>query len=309
MPAYHVDQSIEMNASADRVYEVVADFGTWTTWSPWLCAEPDADVQVLGEAATLGAIYRWNGEVVGAGELEHVELVPGKSIVDEIRFFRPFKSVSQVSFEIEPTSSDTTRITWNMDGKLPWFLFWMKSTMVSMIGMDYERGLKMLKELIETGSVASKTEVLGTEQVGPMHVAGIRKKCSMDTINEAMDAAFGEAKERVGAAGMCCEGEMASVYHEVDMKAKTFDFTAGYLVPELKDAEGISTWSLPACDALSVKHTGSYDHLGNAWSAAYQHVRYKKLKLSQAGTFEIYRNDPGTTPNEALLTDVYLPLR
>ena len=33
-----------------------------------------------------------------------------------------------------------------MRGALPWFLFWMRPAMETFIGMDYERGLKMLKD-------------------------------------------------------------------------------------------------------------------------------------------------------------------
>ena len=309
MPAYHVDQSIEINASADRVYEVVADYGTWTAWSPWLCAEPDARVDVTGEPRTEGSRYRWSGDIVGEGEIEHLRLRPSQSIHDVIRFVRPFKSQSNVSFQFEAVADDRSKVTWAMDGKLPFFLFWMKSSMVSMIGMDYERGLRMLKELIEAGGVASETDVRGVEQIGPLQVAGVRKQCAMHDIGDAMDGCFADAKERLDAAGVSTEGEVISVYHHVDLKAKTFDFTAGYTVPEVKDVVGISTWTLPQCQALAVGHRGRYEHLGNAWSAAYQHVRYKKLKLRNSGTFEIYRNDPCETEPAELLTDVYLPLR
>ena len=68
-------------------------------------------------------------------------------------------------------------------------------------------------------------------------------------------------------------------------------------------------WTLPATRAFRVDHTGSYKHLGNAWSAAYQHVRYKKLKQRKGLDFEIYRNDPNETPAAELQTSVFLPLK
>lgn len=309
MPAYQVDESIEIDASPDRVYDVVADFGTWTKWSPWLCAEPTAQVDVTGPPATIGSCYSWVGEVVGHGEIEHVQLSPNKSIQDEIRFFKPFKSKATVGFEVEPLHDNKSKITWSMNGNLPWFLFWMKSSMTSMISMDYERGLKMLKEWIETGEIASDTEVRGIETIAAMQVAGIRKKCSMQDMDDTMSSAFCEAKEKVAASGLPTDGETISVYHSFDPKARTLDFTAGFVVPSLPTSGELSTWSLPPGKALSVGHRGSYKHLGNAWSAAYQHLRYKKLKLHKAGTFEIYRNAPHETDPQDLLTDVYLPLK
>ena len=46
MPRFHVQRSIQINASPEEVFNTVADFGTWTKWSPWLCSEPDAKVTV-----------------------------------------------------------------------------------------------------------------------------------------------------------------------------------------------------------------------------------------------------------------------
>jgi hypothetical protein len=46
MPAYHVHRSIVINDTPANVFDQVADFGTWPTWSPRLCAEPDAQVTI-----------------------------------------------------------------------------------------------------------------------------------------------------------------------------------------------------------------------------------------------------------------------
>jgi hypothetical protein len=63
---------------------------------------------------------------------------------------------------------------------MPWFLFWMISQMEVFIGMDYERGLKMLKEWIETGSILSTTKICGIESVGPLKMAGLRNRSRVE---------------------------------------------------------------------------------------------------------------------------------
>ena len=102
MPRFHVQRSIQINASPEEVFNTVADFGTWTKWSPWLCSEPDAKVTVTEDASSVGSIYAWKGDVVGQGEIEHRQLEPGRLIDEEIRFVKPFKSKSDVAFEMEP---------------------------------------------------------------------------------------------------------------------------------------------------------------------------------------------------------------
>ena len=96
MPRFHVYRSMNIDAPPEKVFEAVADFSTWTTWSPWLCADPRAQVQVTEDPSSVGSVYSWQGELVGEGEIEHRQLEPGRLIQDEIRFVKPFRSQSEV---------------------------------------------------------------------------------------------------------------------------------------------------------------------------------------------------------------------
>lgn len=310
MPKFHVARSIEIDASRDQVFDTVADYGTWTRWSPWLCMEPTADVQVTDDAASVGSGYSWNGELVGQGAIEHRQLESGRLIEDEIRFVKPFRSQSEVVFEVEPAGS-STKLTWHMRGSLPWYLFWLRSQMEVFIAADYDRGLKMLKEYIETGNVCSQTTVRGVQPVGPLQMFGLRKQCDERDISRVMETAFEQVKQTLNSRGLPTDGDVISVYHKFDMKARTFDFTSGFVVPESVTSvpSELSKWSLPETQALVVEHRGRYDHLGNGWTTAHQYARHKKLKLAKSESYEIYRNDPEQTPPDQWLTEIFLPLR
>lgn len=310
MPKFHVNRSITIDAPAEKVFDVVSDFGTWTTWSPWLCAEPSAKVEVSDNSNSVGSLYQWEGEIVGQGEVEHKRLERGKLIDDEIRFLKPMKAVSQVLFEMEPVGGGT-KITWHMKGSLPWFLFWMTSSMEGFIGMDYERGLKMLKELIETGKIETKTTIRGIESVGPLHVAGTRRSCKMSEIGPSMEQAFCDAKAALTRLELPIDGQAISVYHDFNIKSQTLDYTSGFVIPAppSETPSDVSVWSIGEAKALATEHIGSYAHLGNGWSAANQYARYKKLKQSKVGAYEVYLNDPSNTAPGELKTDIFLPLK
>lgn len=309
MPKYHVDRSIEINVSPEKAFAAVSDFSTWTTWSPWLIAEPDAVVKVTEDPSSVGSIYSWEGEVTGAGAVQHEELHSPTTVRDEIRFLKPFKSVAKVGFDIEAVG-DGSRVTWSMDGSMPFFLFWMIPAIKCFIGMDYERGLKMLKEWLETGQIESKTTFNPNATIGPLKVVGLRQKVLMKDIGPAMETAIRSTAEQLEAAGISTCGEVVSVFHHLNVRSGMFEFTAGYAIPDsVTPPEGMSVWSTPTTKAFHAEHIGRYEHLGNAWSAANQHVRYKKMKQSKVGTFEIYRNSPEDTPAAELHTDIYLPLK
>lgn len=311
MPRFQVQRSISIQASAEQVFDVVADYGNWTVWSPWLCAEPEAEVRVSDDPSSVGSLYAWNGELVGAGEIEHQVLERGALIEDEIRFLKPFCSTSRVTFEMEP-EADGSRLTWRMQGTLPWFLFWMRSQMETFVGMDYERGLKMLKEFIETGSVLSETTVQGIQKVGPVRMAGVRKRCSLADIGPVMTAALDEAREEFCRLDVTPEaGGAVTVYLNWNLRSQVFEFLSGFLLPESapESLGSLSCWSTPEISALRVDHRGSYEHVGNAWSAAWQVARYRKHKVRNRGTFEFYRDNPEETDVADLRTEVYLPLK
>ena len=96
------------------------------------------------------------------------------------------------------------------------------------------------------------------------------------------------------------------------MKRGTFDCISGFSIPETATEipDGLSVCSIGEVRAFRVEHVGSYDNLGNGWSAAQQVARYRKHRLSRRiGAFEIYRNNPDDTPPSELRTDIYLPLK
>ena len=310
MPKFHVSRSIAIAAGPDQVFDTVADYNTWASWSPWLCCEPDANVQVTEDPSSVGSKYSWSGEAVGAGELEHQHLERGKRIDDEIRFLKPFQSTSKVSFDFVPEGAGT-RLTWHMQGSLPWFMFWMCSMMETYIGLDYERGLRMLKERIEQGKVQGETIVHGITTAGPLEVVGLRRQCRFEEIGPSMEAVFAEVREILNRENISQQGEAVSIYHKCDMKRRIFDYTSGYAIPASVGPlpAGLTAFSIPETKAFHVEQTGSYDHIGNGWAAAYQVARYRKLKHAKTPGFEIYRNDPQQTPVLELKTDLYLPIR
>ncbi len=73
--------------------------------------------------------------------------------------------------------------------------------------------------------------------------------------------------------------------------------------------EGFIKGELLTQNAIKTIHTGSYKHLGNAWTAATTYARVKKIKTTKALMgIEFYPNDPDNTPEEELTTEIFLPL-
>lgn len=309
MPAYHIERSILIDAGEAKVRPAIEDFGEWPKWSPWLCMEPDTKLNVYGTPGQTDHSYDWDGELVGAGKMKIASLEQGKIKMD-LSFLRPFKSEAKVMMEINPVGDSQTEVTWHMDGKMPFFLFFMIGMMKAMIGMDYARGLKMLKEYVETGTVKSKTEIVGVVDVSQIHYLGVEAFCTMDDVGESMGQTLPAAHKAATNNQIEMNGPPGAMYHNVDLKKQTMHYTAIVQTKTPSKVDDAKTGTITPCKALKITHKGSYHHLGNAWSTAMSYQRNKKLKMlkSHCG-FELYTNDPAETPEEDLITEIFIPVR
>lgn len=309
MPAFQVARSITINCPATEAFEKVRDFSTWTAWSPWLPADPEAVVTVSEDPASVDSHYHWEGDLVGEGHMTNLELIEVHSVRQKLDFIKPWKSTSEITWAFEPVEGGT-KVTWTMLGSLPWFMFWMKGMMQGFISMDYDRGLLNLKSLIETGSIPSVTEVRGVQKIDRLRMFGIRNQCQLSEVGPAMAQSFEQAQAAFDQAGVSRSGNMLSVYTSLNASKGIFTYISGYVVDHSAACPtGLTEWSTPDTDAYVVSHQGPYVHLGNAWSIANQHVRYKKLKMRKSGDFEIYRTTPDQVAESEVVTDIYLPLK
>jgi effector-binding domain-containing protein len=309
MPVYHVERSVRIDANESQVRPAIQDFGEWPKWSPWLCMEPTAKVNVFGTPGQTDHGYDWDGELVGAGSMKIASVAAGRQAMD-LAFTRPFKSKAKVLFEIKPLGDSQTEVTWHMDGKMPFFLFFMIGTMKALIGMDYARGLKMLKEYVETGAVHSKVEIVGVVDVSQTHYLGVEARCAMDEIGDSMRQTMPAAHTCATENQMEIQGPPGALYHNVDLKQQQCHYTAIVQTKSLAEIDGVTTGTIGPCRALKIIHRGNYQHLGNAWSTAMAYQRSKKLKpLKSQCAFELYPNDPGDTPEEDWITEIFVPVR
>ena len=73
---------------------------------------------------------------------------------------------------------------------------------------------------------------------------------------------------------------------------------------------GFISGEIPATKAHSVKHTGPYTYVGNAWSAQYARRRAKKFKSNRRiHPMEIYLNSPMDTDPKELQSEILMPIK
>jgi len=309
MPVYHVERSITIDAPLETIKDVLRDFKQSPKWSPWLVMEPDATLTFSDRQGQVGATYAWAGTLVGVGSAELTE-VQDTQLKMDLQFVKPFKSPANVTYILSEDEKGT-KVIWQMDGYLPFYMFWFIRRIKSYIGMDFTRGLQMLKEYMETGSVASYTIIEGVEIIPAQTYVGIRNSASFDELGEVMHKDFMRLKNYLNKQNIAIEGTPFTIYETFNILSNHSYFVS--CIPVLEDVtlqSGIIEGELLPVKALKTRFVGDYKHLRNAWATAMQFVRMKKLKIyKQPVGYEFYINDPSKTEKKNLVTEIYIPLR
>jgi len=306
---YHLERSTYIEADLNTVRALVEDFNQWNSWSPWTIVEPDCEVEVEGGKGEVGYTMSWDGEIIGSGTNTLVDKSENELFYD-LNFITPFKSNAKTIFTFEEVDGKV-KVTWSMDSSMPFFLFFMIKSMKGWIGMDYDRGLRMLKEMAEKGEVNAKTVNSGVVDIKGFSYVGIQRTVPIKDISEVMPKDFntliGEFVIKRGKSAQ----NWVTIYPKIDMGSMEMTYIAAisdeglagedigldFVRGEIKDSR-----------ALEIKHDGAYDFLGNAWSMGMMYLRAKKMKQS-GYSFEQYWNSPLEVAPSELKTSVYFPLK
>ena len=151
-PEYHVERSLTVNATSEKIYAALSDFEQFPKWSPWEKLDPALKKTITGPPATVGSSYAWAGnDKVGEGKMTITRVVPNELVEIKLDFLKPFASTSQTLWSVAKEGNGS-KVMWTMDGRNEGLIpktmsLFMK--MDKMVGPDFERGLSNLKKLVE----------------------------------------------------------------------------------------------------------------------------------------------------------------
>ena len=148
---FRVERTAVVNAPADKVFPLIADFRQWLNWSPWEGRDPALKRSYSGAERGKGAVYAWDGNKnVGSGRMEILEATSPSTVVIQLDFLKPFEAHNTAEFTMLPQGGATS-VIWVMQGPAPFLSKVMQvfMNMDRMIGRDFEAGLANLKTMTE----------------------------------------------------------------------------------------------------------------------------------------------------------------
>lgn len=136
------------------------------------------------------------------------------------------------------------------------------------------------------------------------------RSCAMnpEDIGKTMGSAFHSVMAFMQSNGIQTTGKVLSVYYTYN--PNTITFRSGFSVnkDDMPKAQGdIKSDVTPAGTVLTFTHVGPYSDLRDSYGEMMKHIEDEGLQLGSP-TWEVYVDDPSTTPAAELRTEVFVSL-
>jgi ribosome-associated toxin RatA of RatAB toxin-antitoxin module len=140
----HVERSIIIQASPEKIFPIISDLESFQKISPWYEMEPDVKMTYGEKKSGVGAVYSWSGKKTGEGSMTISVSEENKKVVTDLDFKGQGKA--KAYWTLTPTE-DGTKTVWGFDSEptINPISRIFNNFMNSMIGKDFERGLSKLK--------------------------------------------------------------------------------------------------------------------------------------------------------------------
>jgi hypothetical protein len=307
-----IERSVLINRPASLVFATVNSFQRFPLWSPWQDLDPNMTQATDGPRQGVGAKLTWSGnDDVGSGTQVITSAVEYEAVRTDLDFGD--MGVAKAEFLLAPEEGGT-RVTWKLDADMgPGPIGrYFGLAMDGMVGPDYERGLANLKTLVEgLPDVDIAGFVVEPVDLAPQALACVTKTTAPDTasIGKGYADAYGQVGAYLTVRKLTPQGPPLGIEGALTDTSYTFDACMPIASAEgLAAAGNVSIRQRAGGRALRTTHTGSYDGLGTTfrkletYAAAYGYE-------TRGPAFEVWIDDPATTPVEALRTEMFWPVK
>ncbi|MFZ4523291.1 MAG: SRPBCC family protein [Bacteroidales bacterium] len=287
---YKVERITVIKAKPEVIFGLTSNFKQWHLWVAWT-KEVDSTVvfEITGEAGSVGTSWKWNGEILGNGEMILTELIPGQLVAYDLAFDQG-KYKSKGKLVIEP-AGDSCKVSWLDEGDLGYnpISRYMGLFMGRMMGPDFEKGLAKLKIVAESRNDWPKMEEITMEAQTALT---IRDSAGPATYSMVMGRGYGEIFTFIQSNKLKTKGapfSIAITWDSVTMKS-TMDL--GMAVESAEKGKGrIRVQHYPEQKVVQAHYFGSYEKIGHTYHILEQYIRENEKQIA-GNPMEIYITDP-----------------
>ncbi len=296
MPSnFEVSREIEINTNPLIVFNQINDFHNWNNWDPW--AEIDSTIINKFDKITEGegAYREWTAEKLGNGNMKITNSVLLKQIDFEISLSD--WSTFYGKFIFQPTKAGV-KVNWTDKGNLPFLARGCGPIFDAMIGADFEKGLKNLKDYCENLPASTENMKLVIWESQPY--VYILDSCKVSDINVKLGEIYEEIYLTLATQGIMPISQPFAKYINFPHKAgddnKVILKAGAFLEEEIETLGRIQIGNSTSGNTLQSSHFGVYETVIVTHDLMKKHCNEIGYTIN-GSAYEIYITDPSLEPN------------
>jgi len=311
----HVERSVVIDAPPCVVFAKVNGLRSFNDWSPFVAVVPDAEYEFAGPDFGVGAKITWTvtEPKPEVGSQTIIASTPYERV--DVELDLGAQGIAQATYTLQPEGSGT-HLTWAFDTDFGLNIFGRYFGLVldRQRGPLYAQGLANLKRIAEELPMVDWSDIeIGIANVPSRTIAYATGSSGREPadIAAALGAAYGRVAVFVTANGLRLDGHPIAINNYWDDRGYGFD--AGIPVggtpargtgPDSAVRMG-ETYGGRVVRAVNV---GPYTNLQTTYEKVVAFMAVHEME-NNGRSWDVFVSDPGNTPEEELITEVYFPAK
>jgi effector-binding domain-containing protein len=277
----------------------VASFQERELWDPWVASDSTCKVQIASKTGYVGSTYAWDGEKLGTGRMEVINVKENQEISSHL-WFGKMEEPARVTWEFTPGEGETHVVwTYSQETSYP----------VERLGMiigkgflkkSLDEGLANLKAFLE--AKPEKRSSLGpitVELQQPISAMVAKGAGTMETIGQQLGNLYGKIMTEIGRQNLQMAGAPFVHYLDFDESTGHSNYVAGFPVVKTGEKSGeVYPATFEKMEVVQAMHTGPYQEFPLSYDLMGSYIQSNSLEIT-GEAFEFYLTDPGQEPDDS----------
>ena len=308
----HVERSVFIDTPPSVVFSQVNGLQNFNDWSPWVALMPDAEYSFEGPAFGVGSKLSWS-ETDETGSQTIIASAPYERVDVELDFGS--QGTAQSAYLLQPENGGT-RLTWTFDTDFGLNIinrYW-GLLLERQLGPSFAQGLTNLKRITEELPKVDWSHLeIGITDVPSTTIAYFTGSSGRDPdeIGAALAAAYGRVALFISTNELQMGGQPLAITNYWDERGWGFD--AGIPVSGAPSRGAgpdspVRMGETYGGRVVRAVHVGPHTTLEETHAIIIAFITAHRLEAN-GRNWEVFVSDPGNTPEEELVTEIYYPVK
>jgi len=301
-----IEQSLEIKASPDKIFDIINRPVNWVEWYTPLQDTSGVKIRFVGTSAGKGAGMKWAGRNPKSSDgIMNIRNSKNNRNVTAVVTINEKRS-AVMNFRIKPVGMDASMLT------ITSRLQFRQDSLWHYLRLMFDRSdeLEIIDYLENIDEVAiGKTGGIDVhlQRIESFSYIGIMDSCTLEDVGQRMNVLYNELLVFGARTGIDITVRPIAIYHRLDEKKTVFEM--GIPVVERPSVSGRMRYkTMQGSDHVVASYYGSYDTLEDGHNAVQQWLMRYRRKMS-GYPWEMFVTDPAIEPDpNKWLTRIYYPV-